>query len=149
MGWNSVHVFHRLPRFIKWILITIGCIAALVGLGIGAAHAYTWLTYTRYANAVQFLISTTKTDCPDDNYPVHIIIGNASTKEVESTSFRLEARQQGRSSNITRYELLTDDHILKPNDGWGACWSVQLTEKVDDPRSLNWTVKGQSFQFGD
>lgn len=61
---------------------------------------------------------------------------------MEKVSFALSARRSGRSTDLTEYNSFEDDHLLKPNEGYGICWSVpKLKESVADLRELQWSIK--------
>src|SRR5581483_1555082 len=60
----------------------------------------------------------------------------------------LRGRYPGRSSDLTRFHSYSDDHIIEPKTGWGASWPAPgLTEKVDDPRKLEWSIGSKSITF--
>jgi hypothetical protein len=142
-------------RQISWIILRCIFIAVgvLVGLGIIAAAAfygYRWYTYDRHVANVQFLITTDRTECPNDEYPIHIIIGNTSGRTLERATFSLSAHMPNRSSDLAQYNSYVDDHISPPNQGYGGCWTLpKFTESGLDPRALQWSVKDKSLQFRD
>ena len=129
---DTVETFRQITRLIfKWILITIGVLVGLAIVTVGAVYSYNWYTYDRHVQNVQLLITTDKKECPDDKYPIHILIGNTSGRTVERVTFSLSARETGRSSDLTEYNSYEDGHISPPNQGYGACWSVpKLKEPV-------------------
>lgn len=65
--------------------------------------------------------------CGDD-YPIFVAFVNKSGKIVEYISFRLIARIPNHSTNIAKpsYADYSSDRILKPDEGWGSCWRVEL-----------------------
>jgi hypothetical protein len=93
---------------------------------------------------------TDRKECPDDKYPIHIIIGNGSGRTLQHTTFSLSARQPGRSSDLAEYNSYEDDHISPPKQGYGGCWiAPKLKEPVADPRTLEWSIKYKTLDFRD
>ena len=132
----------------KWVLIACGGLIGLAAAILIGALAYNWFTYDRHVQKVEFIISTDRKDCADDKWPIHLIIGNSSGRTVEKVTFSFAARYPGRSSDLTRFHSYGDDHILPQSEGWGACWAVpDLSEKVDDPRKLEWSIESKSITF--
>jgi hypothetical protein len=148
---TAVEAFRQITRLIfKWIFIAAGCLVGLAIIFAAAAYGYNWYTYDRHAENVHFLITTDRKECPDDQYPIHIIIGNSSGRTLERVTFSLSARQPDRSSDLAEYSLYEDDHISPPKQGYGACWSApKLKEAVGNPRMLQWSIKYKTLYFRD
>jgi hypothetical protein len=146
---DAVQTFRGISWLIvKWILISIGALIVLIALTFGGTIAYRWLTYEWPASKVQLIISTTRKDCPDDKFPISVLIGNTSSKVVTKAEFTLEARVKGRSTNIVMYHRYMDDHVLEPEKGWANCWAVPtLSETVPEPRDLEWSVGTRDITF--
>jgi hypothetical protein len=148
---DAVEAFRQIARLIfKWIFIAVGVLVGLTMIVVAVAYGYNWYTYDRHAQNVQFVISTDRMECPDDKYPIHIIVGNSSGRTVERVTFSLSAHQQGRSSDLAEYNSYQDDHISPPKQGYGACWSPpKLREAIADPRMLQWSIKYETLYFRD
>ncbi len=132
----------------KWVLIACG---GLIGLAVAVwigVLAYGWYTHDRHVQNVALIISTDRKDCADDKWPIHMIIGNASGRTIEKVTFTFVARYPDRSTDLAGFHSYGDDHIIPPNAGWGACWPLPaLSEKVDDPRKLEWSIGSKSITF--
>lgn len=101
---DAVETFRQIGRLIfKWIFITVSVLVGLALLLAAAIYGYNWYTHDRHVQNVQFLITTDRKECPDDKYPIHIIIGNGSGRTLEHTTFTLSAHQPGRSSELAEY----------------------------------------------
>jgi len=148
---DTVDTFRRISWLIaKWSLFGLIGLIVLVCVVIGVAYGYNWFTYDRHVANVQFLISTDQKDCPDDHFPIRVLVGNASSRTVASVSFTLAAREKGRSTNIAEYHSYSDDHILTPRTGWSNCWAVpKLSEQVAKPRDLEWSILYKDVRFQD
>jgi hypothetical protein len=148
---DAVEAFRQISRLIfKWIFIAAGVLVGLVMLLVMAVYGHNWYTYDRHEQNVQFLITTDRKECPDDKYPIHIIIGNSSGRTLERVTFALSARQPDRSSDLAEYNSYQDDHISPPKQGYGGCWSVpKLSESSADPRTLQWSIKYKTLYFRD
>ena len=85
-----------------------------------AAYGYNWYTYDRHAQNVEFFITTDRKECPDDKYPIHIIIGNSSVRTLERVTFALSARELGRSSDLAGYNSYEDDRDISPPNEWDS-----------------------------
>jgi hypothetical protein len=146
---GAVESFRQITWLIfKWVLIACGGLIGLaIAIGIGV-YAYNWYVYDRHVQNVAFIISTDRKECADDKWPIHLIIGNGSERTIEKVTFNFAARYPGRSTDLTRYQSYGDDHILPPKEGWGACWAApEFSEKVDDPRKLEWSIWSKSITF--
>jgi hypothetical protein len=148
---DAVEAFRQIIWTIfKWIFIAAGVLVGLAMILVAAVYSYNWYTYDRHEQNVQFLITTDRKECPDDKYPIHIIIGNSSGRTLERVTFSLSARQPGRSSDLAEYSSYEDDHINPPKQGYGGCWSApKLKESVADPRTLQWSIKYKTLYFRD
>lgn len=148
---DAVDAFRRISGLIvKWLVVgTLGIVVLALAVW-GAVYAYYWYTYDRNANAVEFLISTSRKDCTDDAYPIHIIIGNSSHRTLERAEFSLAARVKGRSTDIAKYNDYVDDHISPSKRGYGGCYAAPvLSEPVADLRDLDWSISSKKFKFAD
>jgi hypothetical protein len=143
---GAVETFRQITWLIfKWISIACG---GLIGLAIAVGMGVFEYTYDRHAQKVEFIISTERKDCDNDKWPIHLIIGNASGRTIEKVTFAFAARYPGRSSDLTRFNSYGDDHIIPSQEGWGACYAMpDLSEKVDDPRKLEWTIGYKTITF--
>jgi hypothetical protein len=145
---EAVETFKQISWLIfKWILIAAGAVIALGVLLAASVYGYNWYTYDRHAENVQFLITTDRKECPDDKYPIHIIVGNSSARTLERVTFTLSAREPGRSSELAEYNSYEDDHISSPKQGYGGCWSAPKLREAADPRTLQWSIAYKTFYF--
>jgi hypothetical protein len=69
-------------RVTRGVPVVALSLVALIAADGGAAYAFNWYHYERHARAVQFIVSTDKKECPDDRFPVYVLIGNASTRTL-------------------------------------------------------------------
>lgn len=148
---DGVEAFRQIGRLIfKWIFIAASVVVGAVILIIGVVYVANWYSYDRHVDKVQFIINTDRKECPDDKYPIHIIIGNGAGRTLERVTFTLSAHQPGRSTDLTEYNSYTDDHISQPKEGYGACWSApRLTDPFPDLRTLQWSIKYKTLYFRD
>jgi len=148
---DSVEAFRQISRLIfKWIFIVAGVLVGLVLLLVAAFYSYNWYTNDRHVQNVQFLITADRKECPDDKYPIHIIIGNGSGRTLQHVTFSLSARQPRRSSDLAEYNSYEDDHIIPPQQGYGGCLiAPKLKEPVADTRTLEWSIKFKTLDFRD
>jgi hypothetical protein len=146
---DPVATFARIMRLIgKWLLFGLLILIALCAAIAGALYFYGWYSYDRHVSQVEMFVSTDKTACADDRFPIGVLVGNKSSKVLEKVTFRLEAREKGRSTDLARYHSYSDDHIMEPGTGYQLCWAVpELTTRVADPRALIWTIDSKQFQF--
>jgi len=87
-------------------------------------------------------------ECVDDKWLIHLIVGNASGRTIEKVTFTSAARYPGRNSDLVRFHSYGDDHIITPKEGWGMCWAIpELSENVDDPRELDWSIPSKAIIF--
>ncbi|WP_085396276.1 hypothetical protein [Bradyrhizobium canariense] len=148
---QAVDAFRQISWLIfKWILIACGSLiglALVIWAGIGG---FGWYTHDRHVPNVKFIVSTDRKECVDDKWPVHLIIGNGSERTIENVSFAFVVRRPERSTDLARYHSYSDDHIIPPQKGYGICWAApELSEKVDDVRTLEWTIGSKSITFRD
>jgi hypothetical protein len=148
---DAVEAFRQICRLIfKWIFIATGVLVGLALLLAATVYGYSWYTTDRHVQNVQFFITADRKECPDDKFPIHIIIGNNSGRTLERVTFALSARQPSRSSDIAEYKSYEDDHISPPNQGYGGCWvAPKLSEPSADPRALQWSIKYKTLYFRD
>jgi hypothetical protein len=148
---DAVEAFRLISGLIfKWIFIAVSVLVGLATLIAAATYGYNWYTYDRHVQNVQFFITSDRKECPDDRYPIHIIIGNNSDRTLERVTFTLSARQPDRSSDLAEYSSYEDDHISPSKQGYGGCWSApKLKEPVADPRMLEWSIKYKTLHFRD
>jgi hypothetical protein len=145
---DPVDVFRRIVLLIaKWLLYCVVMISVLGALIVGAFYAHQWFTHDRHATQIEGKVETTV--CDDKNFPLLVWFKNGSTRNLDQVSFRLSARKKHHSTDLVEYEWLTDDHIRKPGETIGTCWSLpRLKEAVDDPLKLEWSIASQSYTFG-
>lgn len=148
---DGVDIFRRIVGLIfKWLLYATLIISGIVAVIAGAVYGYNWYNHDRHIQNIAIDISTSKADCSDDAFPIRVRMLNNSSKVLERTTFRLEARFKDRSTNLVRYHSYEDDHISLPKMGYSQCWKVpELTEKVDDPRTLEWSIASSTFHLRD
>jgi hypothetical protein len=148
---DAVDTFRRFVWLIaKWLLVSMLSLIAFAAAVAGAIYSYQWYTVERHEKAVDFIVSTDRKNCADDKFPIYVLIGNRSTRTLERATFTLSARIKGRSSDLARYHSYVDDHISGPDQGFANCWaSPELTEKVEDVRTLEWTISLRSVRFRD
>lgn len=145
---DAVDTFRRIVLLVaKWLLFIVLGLAVLGGLIALVVYIYGYWTYDRHVANVKISVITTV--CTDDKWPLLVSIENKSDKVLESTSFVLEARRKGRSSNIASYERYNDDGIRQPrSDALGQCWAAPLpTTITDKPRELEWVATSPYFTF--
>jgi hypothetical protein len=148
---DAVEAFRQITWLIfKWIFIAAVVLVGLVMIIAAAFYGFNWYNYGRHEQNVQFFVTTDRKECPDDKYPIHIIIGNSSGRTLERTTFSLSAHQPRRSSDLAEYNSYEEDHISPPNQGYGGCWSApKLKEPVADPRTLEWSIRYKTLHFRD
>src|SRR5580700_3784010 len=101
----------------KWLFYAL-LLILLVALVISAAiYGYNWYTYERHAGNIYIFISTAKDKCENDKFPIYVLVGNRSSKNLSQVTFRLSARRKGRSTDLAEYHSYTDDHIILPDNG--------------------------------
>ena len=145
---DAVQSFRQICWLIfKWLVIATSALAAIAVILFAAAYGYYWYTYDRHVKNVDFIVSTDRKECPEDDYPIYIIIRNRSGHTLESASFRLSARQPGRSSELVDYSSYENDHIILPNEGYSGCWWVPKLSESADPRTLQWSIKYNTLHF--
>ncbi|MDI3560011.1 hypothetical protein [Bradyrhizobium sp. Arg816] len=148
---QAVEAFRQISWLIfKWILIASGSLIGLALVIWAGICGFGWYTHDRHVPNVQFIVSTDRKECVDDKWPIHLIIGNGSERTIEKVSFAFVARRPERSTDLARYHSYSDDHIIPPQKGYGICWAApELSEKVDDVRTLEWTIGSKSITFRD
>jgi hypothetical protein len=135
---------------VKWLLIVTGVLVALTAIGVGLFFAHSWYTHDRHVSSIQLYASFDQSVCTTTEYPIAVVVMNKSSATIKHTSFRLEARVPGRSTNIAAYDSYSDDHIIKPGESFTYCWRVpKLYEKVDDYSKLNWSFASQAYILAD
>ena len=72
---DAVQSFRQICWLIfKWLVIATGALAAIAVILFAAAYGYYWYTYDRHVKNVDFIVSTDRKECPEDDYPIYIII---------------------------------------------------------------------------
>lgn len=125
-------------------------IIALVAGAFGVGYGYTYYTHDRHINNIEVVVSADKDKCPDDEFPVFVLIFNHSEKTIEKVYFTVKARKKGRSSDLTGSHHLTDDRIREPkkNEAFGQCWRIPLqADAKDNPRDLDWSINYIEYVF--
>jgi hypothetical protein len=68
----------------------------------------------------------------DDPFPIFVSFVNNSRKTIEYIDFDIIAKQPEHSTDIADYGDYSSDRILKPGEGWGNCWKVNLKSEYRD-----------------
>ena len=146
---SAVETFRQISGLIfNWILIVVGVLAGITLLVAAGAYAHNWYTYERHFLRVQFLVKVDREQCKDERYPIHVLVGNRSSRTIENVRFTFAAKRPDRNSDLARRHSFEDDHVIPPQQGYAICWSVpELTEAVDNSRGLEWSIKYKTVTF--
>jgi hypothetical protein len=103
---------------------------------------------------VELNISSSDPHCTDPQYPVWVSTLNRNDFVINSITVNLSATQPDHSSKL--YEgYVTSDRILKPADGYGACWRLDDYKlengKISgfEPKALDWEGSVSRIQKSD
>lgn len=147
---DAVTAFRQISWLIfKWLLYAV-LIVVLLGLAItGAVLAFQWYTHGRHEARVEFTISLREDGiCKSAEHPIFVGAVNRSGKSIAKIAFTLKANVPGRSTDLVRYHSYSDDKVIAPTEGYGICWAVpDLSEKVIDPRKLEWGFRYKTITF--
>lgn len=148
---DPVQTFRAISWLIvKWLLLTIAALIALIGVAVATYFGHHWYTYERHAAKIEPIIRIDDKLCAKGDYPLFISFVNKSGATIDRVSFTLEARMPGRSSNIASFENYSSDAIIKPGEGFGSCYRVpRLSEFVLNLSSLKWSLTLVRYTFAD
>jgi hypothetical protein len=145
---DAVQAFRAISWLIlKWLLIASAALIVLVAAGVGIYFANEWYTYGRHAAQVQPWIRIDPELCKTGGYPLFIGFTNKSDKTVDRVWFGIVAKVPGHSTNVSDYKTLSSDKIIKPDEGFGTCYSLPKLSTDELPSTLEWSLRDIRLQF--
>ncbi len=97
-------IFIVIKRLAKWLLFLI---IGLIVLGLiwwGIYESWDYYSNGRHKKKVSVIARFDNNACPSEQYPLFILIGNASSKKVTEVTFEVEVTRSGRSTKINDYQ---------------------------------------------
>jgi hypothetical protein len=80
-----------------------------------------------------------KEPCTEE-FPVRVSLFNNGSSTISSVSLRLEGYTPGFSTNYVENWNFTDEHILRPGEGWSGCYGVRTKDNVQ-PSKLKYKIE--------
>ncbi|PDS61388.1 hypothetical protein CO653_33355 [Rhizobium anhuiense] len=159
MGWiaaSIVFVF-LLWRFPRYTIIGAACLLLIAGVGFGLSILNDNQNAARRRDEnskVELIVSATDVHCTDPQYPIWIATVNRNPFTIASITVHVSANKPDHSSFL--YDAyVTSDRILKPQDGYAACWRLEDYKLVNgtigghSPRDLSWKGAISSIEKSD
>jgi hypothetical protein len=113
-----------LKRILKWVLITVISVIALIYIAAKVGDLIDWYTEGRHKDKVSVITKFDKKLCEKKEHPLFIGIINNSTKTIVKTTVYVKVTKNGYSSQLNNSSAYYEDKIINANDGWGNCWSI-------------------------
>jgi hypothetical protein len=145
---DKLRVGHSIAEARRSRLIVISLVA-LVGL----AGLYSWWkSESEQAELARVVIQAKygAEECKGDK-PLHVFIGNASSKTVKAVRWELKAYVPGHSTDVMDYlsKDYTSDAILEPNKGISYCYPVPKLNTNVDPALLEYKTAHPDITFAE
>lgn len=120
----------------KWIAFSV---LGLVGVGLFVAliaWGWEWFNNDRHVGQIEAVtsnkvMSKDETRC-SASLPIFIGYVNHSSKTIERISFEVESYKPGFSTNLLPTKYISYDRITAPGEGWGECWSLDVSQHTSD-----------------
>ena len=101
---------------------------------------------------VQIVKIEQSSECTKE-FPVRVVVGNLSGKTVEAFDVEIEARREGRSTNLLSYTngTLEWDIIMPPGEGYALCYKFPSILEKYDLEEIVWSgkIREYSIKFRD
>ena len=135
---NAEAIIIVIKKLAKWMLVGVFIIALLFGVIYLWSTLSDWYQVGRHEPKIAVIVKFDKTECPEKEFPLSIFVGNSSTKTIENISVYVKVTNLGYSKKINDYSSLHSDKLIKPTEGFQACWRVDSTK-------FNETLDGENM----
>lgn len=142
---NAEAILIVIKRLLKWMLVGFFILALLGGVIYLWSTLSDWYQIGRYKSKITVNVKFDKAECPEKEYPLSIFVGNISNKTIEHISVYVKVTNLGYSNKINDYSSFDSDKLIKPKEGFQACWKVNSTEYNETLDGDNMAVVLESF----
>lgn len=125
-----------IKRILKWIAITVAGIAGAIFLFVQYSDwSFDRDEKKRFEKEAKVVVNAIYPDGKDcqEGYPYLYTVVNNTKETVRRVTFQVEIKKKGFSSTLNTRTELTEDKILKPNEGYGRCFRATSNEDYVKP----------------
>ena len=142
-------VFRVLGNFARWAATFVFFASILIAIQI-ISEQTSEKKLSKLREKVHIVKVEHSSEC-DADFPIIVLAGNLSNKTVEAFDVEIEARRQGRSTNLLDYsnKTLNWDLIIPPGEGYKMCYKFPSISDKYDLKELEWsgTIRAYSIKF--